>query len=305
MREIICTLSDLYGQDNTQSLTMWLNGEYLRESKSENETITLFDVGDDKVVQALKQLHEHVPMSAAQVIEHVSVLPAITHNNLDTSAIIRISHAFYHYIFEVTDALNIEGIDVVYKDDTFERYGHDRHVEHTKNSDNGIVIAAYINATIVGCDQPFSVVLNQQELLEIRQSYTQKLFKGFAAFSEAEWEAIFKTCVFERLLDEDVFSCVRKSLDQNATAVLLAVKNFHLKPFIDTNEEETKVYSSYGKLVAIKKHRFTALDKVQQKREKATKLTLAVSNPSVSHAANNVKSDEPIFDDVATEFGGF
>lgn len=298
-------MSELYGQDNTQSLTMWLNGEYLRELKSENETITLFDVCEDKVVQTLKQLHEQVPMSATQVIDHVSVLPAITHNNLDTSAIIRISHAFYRYIFEVTDAVNIEGIDVVYDGDTFERYGYDRHVEHTKNSDNGIVIATYINATIVGCNQPFSVVLNQKELIEIRQSYTQKLFKGFTAFSEAEWADIFKTCIFERLLDEDVFSSVRRSLDQNALAVLFAIKNFHLKPFTDTSEEETKIYSSYGKLIAIKKHRFTALDKVQQNREKATRLTLAVSNPSISHATNTVKSDEPIFDDVATEFGGF
>lgn len=307
MRDILITLNDIFGAHHSQALTTWFNQQTLRQATIDEQVVSLFDVEQTAITAAIKRVMSFVPLSAEQLVEHTFLVPALDTRQLDLECVARFRSSFYAHVLCASAQVSIDNAGIVKHGDTFERYGHDKHVIHKPLKDNpsNECVAAYINGSVEETGYTFSVVLNQHELEGVRQAHVNTLFNGVSPYEEKEWDDVYLSAVFERLLDEEAFAYLSGILDDNAVGVLKAISEFNAERYKKHSKDKAKVYSSYGKLIAVKKHRFSAMDRVNQKRIDKPTLKLVASNGSTESASDDNDASTMQLDDIAQDFGGF
>lgn len=307
MRDILITLNDMFGAHHSQALTTWFNQQTLRQATIDEQVVSLFDVEPAAIIAAIKRLNSFVPLSAEQLVEHTFLVPALNTRQLDLECVARFRSSFYAHVLCASGHVSIESAGIVKQGDTFERYGHDKHVIHKplKNNPSNECVAAYINGSVEDTGYTFSVVLNQHELEGVKNAHINTLFNGVSPYEEKEWDDVYLSAVFERLLDEEAFAYLSGILDDNAVGVLKAISEFNAERYKKHSNDKANVYSSYGKLIAVKKHRFNAMDRVNQKRIVKPKLKLVASNGSKNSTSDDNDASKTQLDDIAQDFGGF
>lgn len=307
MRDILIALNDMFGAHHSQALTTWFNQQTLRQAAIDVQVVSLFDVESNAILASIKRLNSFVPLSAEQLVEHTFLVPAQDTRQLDLECVARFRSSFYAHALCASALVSIDSAGIVKQGDTFKRFGHDKHVIHKPLKDNQSKepLAAYINGSVEETGYTFSVVFNQHELEGIKHAHINTLFNGVSPYEEKEWDDVYLSAVFERLLDEEAFAYLSGILDDNAVGVLKAASEFNAERYKKHNKDKTKVYSSYGKLIAVKKHRFSAMERVNQKRTSPPKLKLVTSNGSQKSASANNNASTTQLDDIAQDFGGF
>lgn len=302
MRKILIELNNLYGAQHTRALTVWLNEQLIRRGIFDGGTITLQEVDETAIIATLKHLAASVPLNAAQLIEHVYLVPAMDTRQINFECVARFKASFYTLLITADLQITINNLGVVREGDKIERVGYDQHIGHkpAKNNDKCPITMVYINGTVKADKSPFSMHLSTEEIEGVYDSHVNKLFNGIDPYDTDMLPDVFLASMFNRLFDEDIFSVISRRMSDDALDAYAALKQFNGERYQQQHIESSNVYSSFGKLVAKKKVRFTATEKLEQKRHAPVTLQV-IQGKKADIEISNTES----YGDIATEFGGF
>ena len=279
MRDLIISLNTLLGSQYNKQINRWVSRQYSRQSICHREFIALKDVPEQDIILT-------VSSAISKLFRHCLVIPSVNHNMQKFTAVFEIKPSFYKQLLTSGKKIRIDAMSVVNKGDLFERYGQTKHITHKANIGTTEPVYCFINGTIVDSDEQFSLGFNQTELHAVGESTLEKKYNGVNPFTIEEWHDISFSALFLRLLDDDPFVLIHDSLKKEKLEKYRDAKTLSMTYIKKNEEDDSAVYSSYGRIIANKFNRFDALSARQNTEAKPPTLTIVTSNDSPHQQAS-------------------
>ncbi|MDC8832974.1 hypothetical protein [Alteromonas gilva] len=304
MRDTVIALNGLYGAQKNRELTVWLNEQFARQGSFEGGSVSLSDIKEESIINAILEADAELSLTVDQLIRHVMVVPALSKNHQTFEPVIRFKSGFFKSLLHYGKQIKIDAVEAVRLGDKFERYGNDKHVFHQQaaNNHDAQVLMVYLNGTIKGTEQEFSVVLNEKEVAAIKTEMIDKFYNGVDPFTAGEWLDVVFSALFTRMYDEDIFIVLQSILSDSHFELYKKLKAFGVGRFNPHSNGGLKVYSSYGKHIGTKRFAFNAIERKQQESTSPPELKIITGGAG---KPKKTETKKHIDEDIMKDFGGF
>lgn len=320
MRQIINHLCDHFGDHQNAGITNWVNEQYLFRCVSNGIQFSLHDIDETVIWPTLHRTITELHLTLAQLIEGVWLVPVFAPGQLEFEVSCELRPALFKSVLK--PFLDVSQDGFIYAQDSFKRYGADRHIELIKKSSAEPcakdVVIAFFNATVSDDGQPVSCFLTADEVTEIKDCYIKTKFNGADPFFDANWSEIQLAAVYRRFFSESIFSALEYSLpvDVLEQYMGMAVHGYSRFEKTEDYEKDLSVLGAYGRVIGRKVVRFKAHEALAQKNKTAEQrkgvkamqadvVDLAQVRQSKALVAESVQQPEYDTECVPTEWGNF
>lgn len=264
MRNVINFLCQKYGEQHTAAITDWVNIQYLFESTVDGVTLSLRNVDEHEIVRSLDALFLDLKLPVELFLNGVWLVPVLTDNQLAIKASAELRPALFQAL--LGPLISTNGAFAAFNSDIVERFGSDSHIKVTSGDSNPEVKelqCIYLNLTakLDGGDQAFSVMLNAEELAEIRRMYLEDKFHGANPFSSAQWLELQGASVYRRLFNDCIFGALESVMQPESVHLYRQCASFgHDDIKADKEEGSSLIYSEWGRVIGRKVIRHNVID---------------------------------------------
>lgn len=290
MKPTINYLKSEFGNQAHNQVVNWVNVQYSRGGELHGQTISLRDCAEMDVLKAVKHLRESVSLPLSSLLSGIYVAPRLNSSMSGFEVVTKVSAGCFQEAFNsagiVIDAIEFahEGDDVSYQGTAY----HTGIKRQKQPDDNAKVVCAFMNFTHTATGLVGSVLLNQEEIEQERNSCVLNMFHGLDVFSDAEWQQSCTALLFKRVISESSFTSLCRVLDgADLTYIqdLIALSEVFYSDS-KSGQSDMVIRNDYGKIIARKFHRFNAMDRKKQNddhySDNVTPISPGKSAPSTS-----------------------
>lgn len=267
MRKVIIGLSRVFGQEHAEALTHWVNAQYLVKTVHEGEVITLHDVSETKILDAILTAATSVNLEIHDVVDGLILVPCLSGNKLDFDVVIEVLPKLFEKSLTANGKIIINSMDFVREGELFEYNTQSEHVIHDagRYRENKKILS-YINIS-TSDDFKFSAVLHTQEIEGIIRSFQESKYNECVIEEPDLWESIIMSSTFRRLYDLPIFSKLISSLTPAQLHSFKSLINLSKERFFYVENADNS-YVAYGNKIATKFNRFDAVSRREQQVNK-------------------------------------
>lgn len=320
MRQIINHLCEHFGDHQNAAITNWVNEQYLFRCESNGIQFSLRDIDETVIWKTIHHTITDLGLTLEQLIDGVWLAPVFGPGQLEFEVTAELRPALFKSV--LSQFLDVCNDGFIYAQDSFKRYGADRHIDLIKQCTAAPctedVVYAFFNATVSADGQPVSCFLTAEEVSEIKACYIKTKFNGADPFGDANWSEMQLAAVYRRFLSESIFSALEYSLPVDVLQQYVSMTVHGHSRFEKTEdyEKDLSVLGAHGRVIGRKVVRFKAHEALEQKNKTAENRKslnsmqadiVDLAQVRQSKAAVAEPTQQPVYDteDVPTEWGNF
>lgn len=263
MKPTINYLKNEYGNELHTKIANWVNIQYARSGFLHGQKISLRDCNEIDVLKTVERVKESVSLPFIYLLDGVAIAPRLNSTMSDFEVVAKISAGAFNHAF-INAGFVIDDIVFAKQGDEVEYSGTQKHTAYKLHNDdeNAGISCAFMNFSIPSANVKGSVLLNAEEVAAERNSCVLNMFHGLDVFDQQEWEQNCAALLFKRLISESTFMAICKSIDPSHLTFIQDLIALSEEPYSKVVDgQDNRVLNNYGKVIARKTFRFSALDR--------------------------------------------